>query len=99
METEKWGHTVFSTLSSNSPAEFIRDNLNFAASNIPNNSNVQSNYTQHFDNITFNMPNVKNYSELLSEMQKDSNFEKLILAMTINQVAGKSKLAKGKAIR
>ena len=83
----------------NSPAEFIRDNLNFGVANIPNNSTVQSSYTQHFDNIVFSMPNVKNYNELIAEMQKDPKFEKLILSMTIDQIAGKSKLAKGKAIR
>ena len=83
----------------NSPAEFIKDNLNFNTSNVPNNSNVQSNLTQHFENITFNMPNVKNYEQLISEMQRDKNFENLILSMTVNQIAGKSKLAKGKAIR
>lgn len=84
---------------SNSPAEFIRDNLKLDASSVPNGSNVQSNLTQHFENITFSMPNVKNYGELLSELKDDPKFNKLILAMTLDQVAGKSKLAKGKAIR
>ena len=83
----------------NNPTEFIRDNLKLDASNVPNGANVQSNLTQHFENINFNMPNVKNYSELLSELKDDPKFNKLILAMTLDQVAGKSKLAKGKAIR
>lgn len=83
----------------NSPAEFIKDNLNFGSTNVPNNSNIQSSCVQNFDKVVFNMPNVKNYGELLSEMQRDPKFEKLILAMTFDQVAGKSKLGKGKSIR
>ena len=83
----------------NSPAEFIKDNLNFGAANVPNNSSVQSNYVQNFDKIVFSLPNVKNYDELLSAMQKDKSFEKLITAMTIDRIAGKSSLAKNKSIR
>ena len=83
----------------NSPAEFIRDNLSFGAANIPNNSTIQSSCIQNFENITFSMPNVHSYNELISEMQKDKNFEKLILSMTVDQIAGKSRLAKGKSIR
>ena len=83
----------------NSPAEFIKDNLRFSADNIPNNSNSQSNYTQNLDKVVFNLPNVKNYEQLLSEMQKDKNFERLILSMSIDRLAGKSSLAKGKSIR
>lgn len=83
----------------NSPAEFIRDNLNLSATGIPNNSTVQSNYTQHLDKVVFNFPNVKNYEEMLYAMQKDRNFESLIQSMTINPIAGKSSLGKGKSIR
>ena len=83
----------------NNPAEFIKDNLKLDTANVPNGANVQSNYTQNFDKVIFNMPNVKNYNELVSEMQRDPKFEKLILAMTVDQIAGKSKLAKNKAIR
>lgn len=83
----------------NYPAEFIKDNLNLGATNMPNNSSVQSNYTQHLDKVVFNLPNVKNYDELLSAMQKDKNFERLILSMSIDRVAGKSSLAKNKSIR
>lgn len=83
----------------NSPAEFIRDNLRLDASNVPNNSSVQSSYTQHLDKVVFNFPNVKNYDQMLSAMQKDSNFERLLLSMTIDKLAGKSNLAKNKSIR
>ena len=83
----------------NAPSEFIRDNLGISAANVPNNSTVQSNYTQHLDKVVFSFPNVKSYDEMLAAMQKDKNFERLISAMTIDRIAGKSNLAKGKSIR
>ena len=83
----------------NNPSEFIKDNLKLGQTNIPNNSNAQSNYTQNLDKVVFNLPNVKNYEQLLSEMQKDKNFERLILSMSIDRLAGKSGLAKNKSIR
>ena len=83
----------------NSPAEFIKDNLNLGITNAPNNSTVQSQCVQNFENITFSMPNVRNYEQLLSEMQKDKSFEKLIMAMTVDRIAGGSFLAKNKSIR
>ena len=41
----------------------------------------------------------KSKNELIAEMQRDPKFEKLILAMTLDQIAGKSKLAKNKSLR
>lgn len=83
----------------NSPAEFIKDNLNLGVANVPNNSNVNNSCIQNFENIVFSMPNVKNYDELVLALQKDPKFDKLIKAMTIDQIAGRSSLAKGKSIR
>ena len=83
----------------NNPAEFIKDNLGLDSANIPNGANVNNSVTQHFENINFNMPNVHSYNELIAEMQRDPKFEKLILAMTLDQIAGKSKLAKNKSLR
>ena len=83
----------------NSPSEFIKDNLKLDASNVPNGTNVHSNYTQHLEKVVFNFPNVKNYDDMLSAMQKDRNFERLINSITIDQIAGKSSLGKGKSIR
>lgn len=83
----------------NSPAEFIKDNLNLKNTDVPNNSTVRNNYTQHLDKVVFSLPNVKNYEQLLTQMQKDKSFEKLIMAMTIDRVAGGSSLAKNKSIR
>ena len=83
----------------NSPAEFIKDNLGLGSASVPNNSTVSNAITQNFENIVFSMPNVKNYGELLLELQKDPKFDKLIKAITIDQIAGKSSLGKGKSIR
>ena len=83
----------------NNPAEFIKDNLSLGTTNVPNNPNIQNSYTQYLDNVVFNFPNVKNYDEMIAAMQKDPNFERLVESMSIGKIAGKSSLAKGKAIR
>lgn len=83
----------------NSPAEFIKENLKLDASSVPSASNVNNSIVQNFENVVFSMPNVHGYNDLLREMQSDPKFEKLILSMTIDQIAGKSKLGKGKSIR
>lgn len=83
----------------NNPADFIKDNLDFDNINTGVNANTKTTYTQNLDKVIFNLPNVKNYNELLAEMQRDKNFERLISSMTIDRLAGKSALAKGKAVR
>ena len=83
----------------NSPAEFIKDNLNIGSAGVPNNSTVQSSYSQTIENVVFRMDNVKNYDEMLSALQSDKNFERLVESMSLGKIAGKSSLAKGKAIR
>lgn len=83
----------------NSPAEFIKENLNLGTTNIPNNSSVQNSIIQNFEKVVFSMPNVHNYNELIRDMQRDPNFERLVESMSIGKLAGKSSLAKGKAIR
>lgn len=83
----------------NSPSDFIRDNLKSDSISIPIGKSGQTTYTQHLDKVVFNLPNVKNYDELLNAMQHDKNFERLVLAMTIDRINGGSSLAKGKAIR
>lgn len=84
----------------NNPSDFIRDNLDLGATqNVPNNGSSQNVYNQNLENVVFNFPNIKNYEQLLREIQKDKNFEKLILSMTIDRVAGKSSLSKRNAIR
>lgn len=84
----------------NNPSQFIRDNLRTdGLSNAAIGEGGNMRVEQNFENIVFSLPNVKNYEQLLASMQKDKNFERLINSMTIDRVAGKSSLAKRKAIR
>lgn len=83
----------------NSPSDFIRDNLDVDSIKPSSANGSQTTYTQNLESVVFSLPNVKNYDELLSAMQRDRNFERLINSMTIDRMAGKSALAKGKAIR
>ena len=82
----------------NDPSKFIRDNMTGGLA-VPSINANNGNYTQNFENVTFNMPNVKNYDQLISQMQRDKNFENLILAMSVDRLAGGSSLSKYKAIR
>lgn len=83
----------------NNPTEFIRDNLRPDSMIAPIDSRGQTSYTQNLDKVVFNMPNIKNYDEFLAALQRDKNFERLIMSMTIDRVAGKTALSKGKSIR
>lgn len=83
----------------NNPSDFIKNNLDLGATNVPNNSNVNNNVTQNFEKVIFSLPNVHSYNELLTQMANDKDFEKLILSMSIDRLAGKSSLAKNKSIR
>ena len=46
--------------------------------------------------MNFNLPNVKNYDEFISTMQKDHRFEKMIQDMTVGQIANRGTFAKMK---
>lgn len=83
----------------NSPENFIKDNLDTNKVNAPNLTAGSETYVQHLDKVVFNFPSVKNYEEMLSAMQHDKNFERLVSSMTIDRAAGKSSLAKYNAIR
>lgn len=83
----------------NDPAEFIKENLGVDMGDTPVIQNAIASYTQNLDNVTFSFPSVRNYEEMLSMMQRDKNFERLLLSMTIDQIAGKSALGVGKSIR
>lgn len=80
----------------NDPTEFIKNNLNQAVVT-PTTHNSNQAIVQNFDKVVFNMPNVHNYSEMLREMQHDNKFEKLVNAITIDRLAGKSRLGIGKS--
>jgi hypothetical protein len=83
----------------NNPTDFIKDNLKLDVANTPVGNGGYATYTQNLDNVVFNFPNVKSYNEMLNAMKSDKNFERLIMSMTIDQIAGKSSLAKGKSVR
>lgn len=83
----------------NNPSDFIKDNLDLDKIDTGASVERKTTMVQNLDKIVFNLPNVKNYDELLKSMQRDKNFERLIMSMTIDPIAGKSSLAKGKAIR
>lgn len=54
--------------------------------------NVTQNTTVNLGGIAID--HVESYNDLISQMQKDKNFEKLVRAMTIDQMTGKGSLTK-----
>ena len=59
-------------------------------------SNVTSTGNTSFGDININIPieHVTDYNDLVTQLQKDGKFEKMIQDMTIGQLAGKNSLAK-----
>lgn len=83
----------------NDPSKFILDNLfdDKLPNGVTNVSSVDnSSASYNFENINFNLPNVKNYEELFYAMQHDKKFEQLVRAMTTDRLFGKSALNKFK---
>lgn len=83
----------------NNPADFIKSNLGVDRGNVPNGNGSNNSYVQNIDSVVFSMPNVKNYNDTIRQMQKDRNFERLILSMTIDRLNGGNSLAKNKAVK
>ena len=83
----------------NAPSEFIRDSLGLSVVESMIGQGAQTTIEQNFENVSFVMPNVKNYEEMLMQMKKDKNFQRLIDSMGVDQIAGKSSMRKGKSIR
>ena len=80
----------------NSPADFIYKNL-FDSKNFGNSSkisNSSNNTSVNFENVNFNLPNVKNYNEFLYALQHDKRFESMVRAMTTDRIFGGSSLKK-----
>ena len=65
------------------------------ASNIGNGSVLSGNNVTFGDTI-INIDHVEDYNDLVSKMQKDKQFEKMITSMTVGRVMGKSELDKYK---
>lgn len=73
----------------NNPARFIGQNIKSVgiggfASGSSGNNNV------NLENVNFNLPNVKNYEEFVTAMQKDKKFEQLIQNMTMGAMIGRN---------
>lgn len=83
----------------NDPSEFIKDNMDITSVSIPSNGSNNNTYVQNLDKVVFSLPNITNYSEFVSALQRDKSFEKLVKSMTIDRLAGGSSLAKTKSIR
>lgn len=83
----------------NDPAQFIKENLGVDANGTPVVSSVCSTYTQVIEDVSLVFPSVKNYDEMLAQMQRDPNFERLLMSMTFDQIVGKSALGVKKSIR
>lgn len=84
----------------NDPSAFVRDNLGIGGSSVsPAATAGNTNITQNLESVVFSLPNVRNYDELIRQMQKDRNFERLINSMTLDKIAGKNGMTKSKALR
>lgn len=80
----------------NSPADFIYNSL-FGSKNFGNFSKVSNssnNTSVNFENVNFNLPNVKNYDEFMHTLQHDKKFETMVRAMTTDRIFGGSSLKK-----
>ena len=76
----------------NNPLQFIKENS--AIPNLPTRINGGDYDIQQSMVIT--LPNVMNYPEFVSQLQKDKKFEQMMQDMTINKLTGGSQLAKYK---
>ena len=47
-----------------------------------------------FGGISFVLPNVKNYDDIMKQAQRDPKFERMVQNMTVGQMMGKSSLSK-----
>ena len=79
----------------NDPTKFIKDNL-FDDNNkaYSMNKSVYSSNNISLGNVTFSLPNVSNYQEFLSAMQRDKNFEKFIRSISTDRLFGGSSIKK-----
>ena len=81
----------------NASLEAVRASNELVSSTIESlgsNSQLATNNVQNDVNITLDMPNVTDYNSFVTQLQKDSRFENIIKAMTIDQLSGKSTLTK-----
>ena len=74
------------------PEKFIADNLK--SDMVAPNALTQTNQTQNTINVTIPIAKVQDYNDFIKQLQSDSNAQKLIQAMALNEVAGRNKFGK-----
>lgn len=74
------------------PEKFIADNLK--SDMVVPNALTQTNQTQNTINVTIPIAKVQDYNDFIKQLQSDSNAQKLIQAMALNEVAGRNKFGK-----
>lgn len=77
------------------PAAYISDAFKDITPVSASGASTVQNNNNSFD-ISFTLPNVKSYEEFMNAITGDSKFEKFLQSVTIDRVAGKSKLSKEK---
>ena len=82
-----------------SPINFPTSNLDNLAKQLAESApaRVENNST-HIENVTFSLPNVQNYRDLVKEAQKDKKFETMINHMVRTQLTGGNRLEKFKVM-
>lgn len=59
-------------------------------------SQASQSISQHFGDLHIEIDHVEDYNDLVTKMRDDPKFEKLVQAMTVDRMVGKSKLSKYK---
>ena len=79
----------------NDPSGFINGHL-WQSGTLSGNGSTKNENNYSLENVNFNLPNVTNSDEFISELQKSNKFERMVQAMTVGRIAGGSKLDKYK---
>ena len=67
--------------------------LNIPTVTQPGTGSQSTNIENHF-NIDFNLPNVQNADQLITELQRNNRFEKIVQSMTLGAMTGKNSMDK-----
>ena len=67
--------------------------LNIPTVTQPGTGSQSTNIENHF-NIDFNLPNVQNADQLITELQRNNRFEKVVQSMTLGAMTGKNSMDK-----
>ena len=73
----------------NNPDDYINGGLLGRVAAGSHTGNITNNFGD--SEVTLNLPNVKNYEELKAAMQKDKDFDRLITAIAVEPMLGRSK--------